>query len=112
MKDIKAKVELKIYLDGKGFGPGPMRLLMGIEQEGSLQASAQKMGMAYSKAWKTIRMIESEWGIQFLIRKTGGKNGGGSTLTEEGRDLLYRYQKMLTEIECATDSAFEKYFNN
>ncbi len=101
---------LRLFLQGKSFGPGPMRLLEGVKKTGSLQKAAAEMGMAYSKAWKLIRGLEEEWGFSLLIRQTGGSKGGGSSLTEDAEELLSRYEAMLSEVTQAAEGAFKKYF--
>lgn len=75
-----------IFLDEQGekfFGEGPARLLHGVEETGSLRAAAMSMNMAYTKALKLIRNAETALGFPVISRKTGGKDGGGSRLTEE-----------------------------
>ncbi len=101
---------LRLFLQEKSFGPGPMRLLEGVKKTGSLQKAAAEMGMAYSKAWKLIRGLEEEWGFSLLIRQTGGSKGGGSSLTEDAEELLSRYEAMLSEVTQAAEGAFKKYF--
>ena len=74
----------------KFFGEGPARLLRGIEQTGSLRAAAMSMEMAYTKALKLIRNAENALGFPLIRRSTGGKDGGGSCLTKEGKAGLER----------------------
>ena len=112
MKDLHYQLTLRLYLKEKSFGPGPMRLLQGVLETGSLHKSASNMGMAYSKAWKMIRSLEEEWGFPLLEKHSGGFGGGGSTLTAEGKELLDKYTAMLTEIETFTQTAFEKHFSS
>ncbi len=76
----------------KFFGEGPARLLHGVEKTGSLRAAAMSMDMAYSKALKLIRNAENALGFLLIHRSTGGKDGGGSCLTEEGKEWLQRYE--------------------
>ena len=76
----------------KFFGEGPARLLHGIEKTGSLRAAAMSMEMAYTKALKLIRNAEAAMGVPLISRSTGGKDGGGSCLTEDGKELLRRYE--------------------
>lgn len=76
----------------KFFGEGPYRLLRGIERTGSLRATAMEMGMSYSKALKLIDHAEKELGFPFTTRVIGGKTGGGSYLTEEGKAWLEKYE--------------------
>lgn len=110
MSELRYHLTLRLLREGKSFGPGPMRLLEGVQKSGSLQKAAEEMGMAYSKAWKTIRQIEGEWGFKLIHRKVGGMGGGSSRLTQEGEDLLARYVSMQQEIELAAQKAFQKYF--
>ena len=76
----------------KFFGEGPVRLLHGIEETGSLRAAAMARDMAYTKALKLIRNAENALGIALTRRSTGGKDGGGSCLTPEGKEWLERYE--------------------
>ena len=78
--------------DEKFFGEGPARLLRGVEATGSLRAAAMSMEMAYTKALKLIQNAEKALGFALIRRSTGGKDGGGSYLTEEGKEWLQRYE--------------------
>ena len=83
------------FLDDKEekfFGEGPARLLRGVEATGSLRAAAMSMDMAYSKAIRLIHNAENALGFVLIYRTAGGKNGGGSSLTEEGKEWLQRYE--------------------
>ena len=77
---------------GKFFGEGPARLLRGIEEKGSLRAAALSMGMAYTKALTILKNAETAIGVPLVIRTTGGRSGGGSTLTQEGKEWLTKYE--------------------
>ncbi|MBO5666065.1 MAG: LysR family transcriptional regulator [Firmicutes bacterium] len=77
----------------KFFGEGPARLLRKVEETGSLRAAAMSMDMAYTKALKIIRNAEAVLGFSLIYRSTGGKDGGGSYLTEEGKEWLVRYEE-------------------
>ena len=78
--------------DRKFFGEGPARLLRGIEETGSLRATAARMGMAYTKALKLMKNAETALGFELTMRTAGGKDGGGSRLTPEGEEWLKRYE--------------------
>ena len=83
------------FLDDAGekfFGEGPARLLRGIGQTGSLRSAAMAMDMAYTKALKLLRHAESVLGFPLTTRTTGGKTGGGSSLTPEGKRWLEQYE--------------------
>ena len=75
----------------KFFGEGPMQLLRAIERTGSLRAAAMEMEMAYSKANKLLKQAEANLGFPLTQRSTGGKDGGGSVLTPQGKRWLQQY---------------------
>ena len=66
------------------FGPGTFDLLVLVDETGSLHQAAKLMGMSYNKAWRAMRQAEDHLGIKLLARRTGGADGGGSVLTEDG----------------------------
>lgn len=76
----------------KFFGEGPAKLLHAIEEHGSLRTAAISMNMAYSKAFKLLKNAEASLGFPLTTRTTGGKSGGGSQLTLEGKEWLTRYE--------------------
>ena len=77
----------------KFFGEGPYRLLCTIEETGSLRSAAASMGLAYTKALRMIRNAEKALGFPLTWRSAGGKSGGGSTLTPEGKEWLKKYEQ-------------------
>ena len=94
----------------KFFGEGPARLLRGIEEHGSLRSAAISMDMAYTKALKLLKNAEAALGFPLTTRTTGGKSGGGSTLTPEGKAWLSRYEAYATACAEANREMFRKYF--
>ena len=91
---MKAQTKI-IFFDennNKFFGEGPARLLHAIEEQGSLRTAALSMNMAYTKALKMIKNAENALGFPLTTRTTGGKTGGGSQLTPEGKEWLIRYE--------------------
>lgn len=84
-----------LFLDEDGekfFGEGPCRLLHAVEETGSLRGAAQSMGMAYTKALKLIQHAEKALGFALTARMAGGRAGGGSCLTSEGKEWLTQYE--------------------
>ncbi|MCR1898078.1 LysR family transcriptional regulator [Irregularibacter muris] len=111
------KIEFRIWLtdekkENKIFGEGPKRLLMEIEEYGSLRQAAASMNMSYSKAWGVISKIEKHLNIKLLEKQIGGAKGGGSTLTPTAKDLLERYQKMEQEVETSISDIQQKFFDD
>ena len=101
------------FLDDSGekfFGEGPARLLHGIEEKGSLRAAAMSMDMAYTKALKLIRNAENALGFALIRRTTGGKDGGGSILTAEGKEWLQRYEAYRDACKQANSRMYLEFF--
>ncbi len=78
--------------DEKFFGNGPLYLLEGVREYGSLSASAKAMNMSYSKAFKLIKRSEEALGFKLLESVSGGKDGGSSVLSSEGEMFLSVYK--------------------
>ena len=102
-----------IFLDEnqeKFFGEGPARLMRAIETNGSLRAAAMSMGMAYTKALKLIRNAENALKFPLINRYTGGKDGGGSSLTPEGKEWLQRYEAYRDACKAANSKLYLEFF--
>ena len=76
------------------FGPGRVELLQGIEETGSINKAAKKMGMSYKKAWEMINALNNQTVRPFVITQTGGDKGGGSTITAEAKQLIAYHQQL------------------
>lgn len=102
-----------VFLDEQGekfFGEGPARLLCGVAETGSLRAAAMSMGMAYSKALKLIRNAENALGFELIHRSAGGKDGGGSVLTDEGKEWLRLYEDYRDACKKAAGRLYLEFF--
>lgn len=91
--DVVTKIIFNDEQGEKFFGDGPARLLRAIEENGSLRGAAISMNMAYTKALKILKNAENALGFPLTARVSGGKDGGGSSLTPEGKEWLTRYEK-------------------
>ena len=92
---LELRMTLRLFFGGeKCFGPGPAALLEATDRLGSLRAAAAEADMAYSKAWTSLRACEQALGFPLLEREAGGRRGGGSRPTKEGRDLLAGYREL------------------
>ena len=102
-----------IFIDDNGdkfFGEGPFKLLRYVEKTGSLRAAATEMGMAYSKATKLLKQAETNLGFPLTTRSTGGKDGGGSILTMEGKQWLCRYEAYRNACIQANQALYRQHF--
>lgn len=107
------KVKSKVWLELEGrpvFGDGKARMLERIDQAGSLSAAAKSLGMSYRGLWGRLREMERRLGVRLLARKAGGRGGGGTQLTEHGRELLRQYRRFRDGIDTQVDARFRKVF--
>jgi molybdate transport system regulatory protein len=68
-----------------------IELLRQIDQLGSLSAAAKAVGLSYKGAWDAIDAINNLSDKELVCRVSGGRGGGGSTLTTEGKKVLQMY---------------------
>jgi len=94
------------------FGPGTFDLLVLVDETGSLHQAAKLMGMSYNKAWRAMRQAEDHLGLKLLKRRTGGPDGGGSVLTEDGVKLMERFRAFLDEADADLARLYQKYFGD
>ena len=95
----------------KFFGEGPLRLLRCVEKTGSLRAAAIEMEMAYSKAIRLLKQAEVNLGFPLTQRSTGGKDGGGSVLTPEGKRWLRQYEAYRDACVRANQELYRRFFS-
>ena len=110
MNEIRFVVSPRIMGEEKFFGPGIATLLHRVEEYRSIRQATMSMGMAYSKAWAIIRRAERELGFALLNTTTGGKEGGGASLTEEGRVFLERYDRFCALVNAHAREDFAAVF--
>ncbi|BCK87066.1 molybdenum-pterin-binding protein MopA [Sideroxyarcus emersonii] len=76
-----------------------LELLERIDATGSISAAANAMGMSYKAAWEAVEAINNLSEQPLVERKTGGKKGGGTTLTTHGRRVAGAYRRLEQERE-------------
>ena len=101
MKRIKPQVRLWLSKDDRSIlGDGRAELLKAVAHEGSIMSAAKSQGISYKHAWSEIRRIEQVFETKVVESTRGGKKGGSTFLTREGKMLLEEYDgysKMLDE---------------
>src|SRR5271156_5121575 len=88
-------LSLRIDLDAdRRIGPGKIELLESINTRGSISAAGRAMDMSYKRAWDLVDEINRICGQPAVERQTGGRLGGGASLTTFGLSLVARYRKI------------------
>lgn len=110
LKDINFRCRLVIRSGEENFlGPGRVELLEKIGESGSISQAAREMGMSYRKAWGLVENMNHLNGEPLVLTQKGGKEGGGATLTEVGRDLLAEYRNLFARIQEFVESQEEQF---
>ncbi len=75
-------------LEGTFLGYGRVILLERIRDHGSITAAARSMEMSYRHAWKLVDSMNRQSRVAVVKTSTGGRGGGGTTLTEAGEKAI------------------------
>ncbi|MFA6448480.1 MAG: LysR family transcriptional regulator [bacterium] len=104
------EVKIKIWLEKDGLnvlGDGRLKLLRTIDEVGSINAAAEKLGISYRHAWGHLKKLEERLGCKLIEPRTGGKGGGGTTLTAGAKRFLSDFEKIRKEIDSHVKEKFE-----
>lgn len=74
-----------------------LSLLQALDQTGSINSAANALGIQYKSAWQQLDRISNMLPYPLVEKKAGGKGGGGSVLTVEGKQLLIRTRRLQKE---------------
>lgn len=74
-----------------------IELLHAIEEHGSISKAAKAVPMSYKSAWEAVDTMNALSPEPIVCRETGGKDGGGTTITEYGQQLLKNYALLKEE---------------
>ncbi|SEJ99250.1 TOBE domain-containing protein [Paraburkholderia diazotrophica] len=78
-------------------GAQRIALLAAIGDTGSITGAAKAIGMSYKAAWDAIDAMNNLAGETLVVRSTGGKGGGGTTLTPRARALIDTFRAVERE---------------
>ena len=84
-----------------------IRLLQALDQTGSINKAAQMVGLQYKSAWQKLDRINNILPYPLILKTTGGTGGGGTLLTQEGKELLDRIGLLQKEF-----SQFTQFFSD
>ncbi len=83
--------------DNKFLGADRIALLEKIDKLGSITKAAQAVGISYKTAWDQVNTINNMADKPLVDRLTGGKGGGGTSLTAEGKKIVQQYKTIQEE---------------
>lgn len=99
---LRGKLEVATEF-GSFLGDKRIRLLEAIATHGSISQAAKTVPLSYKAAWDAIDAMNNLADHPLVLRSTGGKNGGGTLLTEHGRKTIALYRALEAEYQSALD---------
>lgn len=104
MSTISHRLRSKLEVDteiGPFLGDTRIRLLEAIEQHGSISQAAKAVPLSYKAAWDAVDAMNNLADQPLVLRSTGGRNGGGTQLTDYGRKVVALFRALETEYQTA-----------
>ncbi|MCB1619416.1 MAG: LysR family transcriptional regulator [Thiothrix sp.] len=84
---------------GMFLGQGRVTLLERIREHGSISAAARSMKMSYRQAWDQVNAMNSHSPAPLVSSATGGRGGGGASLTETGEQAVALFQAVKRDFD-------------
>ena len=106
MEQIAHRLRSRLEVDtefGSFLGDTRIRLLEAIDKHGSISQAAKAVPLSYKAAWDAIDAMNNLADQPLVVRSTGGRNGGGTLLTEHGRKTVALYRALEAEYQAALD---------
>ncbi len=104
--ELEGRIWLKT--SGKSFlGSGRIHLLELIGKSGSISKAAKEMGMSYKAAWDAVDAMNNLSDEPLVARNTGGKGGGGTTITPKGEEIIRVFKALEEKYELFLSSISE-----
>src|SRR5664279_2361511 len=75
----------------KFLGGDRIKLLEKIDELGSITQAAKAVGISYKTAWEVVNLVNNLAEKPLVDRLAGGKGGGGTTLTQEGKKVIKQF---------------------
>jgi molybdate transport system regulatory protein len=89
---LREEPQVRVQLGGVfPLGPGKVQLIEAIARTGSISAAAREAEMSYRRAWVLIDEVNRSFRAPLVETTTGGKGGGGASITDLGSEVLRRY---------------------
>lgn len=83
---------------GQGYlGATRIELLEHIDECGSITQAAKRIHISYKTAWDAVEAMNNLANRPLVVRATGGKGGGGTHLTDYGKQVVAGYRLMEAE---------------
>ncbi len=95
------RTEALLALRGAGHlpvGRDRIAMLEAVAAHGSITAAAKALGYSYKAVWDGLNAVNNLLPGPALLTQSGGRGGGGATLTEGGRRLIAAFRRLETKL--------------
>ena len=106
MNPSNPRLRGKLEVDGQFgtfLGDTRIRLLEAIDRHGSISQAAKAVPLSYKAAWDAVDAMNNLAEQPLVLRSTGGRHGGGTRLTDYGRQMIALYRALEAEYQAALD---------
>ena len=103
-------LHMKLEQESAFFSARLKLLLYLLADTSNMRTSCACSGIAHSKAWEMINRLEQHLGYSVVERQRGGRSGGSTRLTEQGREFLVTYHEFEEAVHHFTQMEFKKRF--
>ena len=111
--NIRCRSRFRIMLgDLIALGPGKVDILESIDQVGSISEAARQSNISYRRAWDMVDTMNQCFSEPLVESVTGGKGGGGATLTSLGKRVVEIYRNMEKKASKATQEEWKSLKNH
>lgn len=86
---------------GSALSDTRVRLLEAIDRLGSINQAAKAVPLSYKAAWDAVDTLNNLSPAPLVVRVTGGRQGGGTLLTDHGRRMVAMYRALEIETQAA-----------
>ena len=103
-------LHMKLEQESPFFSARLKLLLYLLADTNNMRTSCACSGIAHSKAWDMINRLERHLGYSVVERQRGGRSGGSTRLTEQGKEFLQTYHDFEQTVHRFTQEEFKKRF--
>ena len=103
-------LHMKLEQESAFFSARLKLLLYLIADTRNMRTACACSGIAHSKAWDMINRLEQHLGYSVVERQRGGKAGGSTRLTRQGKEFLVAYHDFEETVYQFTQNEFQKRF--
>ncbi len=79
-------------------GRDRIAMLEAVADHGSITAAAKALGYSYKAVWDGLNAVNNLLPAPALLTQSGGRGGGGATLTDSGRRLIAAFRRLETKL--------------